>query len=81
MRYLRRFVLGSALILSIGSVFAANQSNVVGHGANEHTHEVTKKEPSWMFVFSATKGEIIRGKDGEHLLVIQKADMKPGFKY
>ena len=49
---------------------------LVSHFNDTSKHNAEKKAPSWMFVVSATKGEIKRGKDGKHLLVIQKADMK-----
>ena len=74
MRYLRRFVLGSALMLSIGSLCATNQSGVMGHGASGHAHEATKKAPSFLFVVSAKKA-LLSHKNGKHTLTIKKDDL------
>ncbi len=61
----------------MSSALAVGSPPVSHHNSAKSAEKkvATKKSPSFLFVVSAKKGEIKRGKDGKHLLIIQNADM------
>ena len=72
MRKILTFIAASALVLGMGSALADHHDS-----ANSGAAVITpKKAPSFLFVLSAKKAQIKKGKDGNTSLVIKKSALE-----